>query len=380
AGNYTATFNITSSNIDYDTVVFNITADYTYPASAKNRTLNHTFVSRINSSYITVVRETPSLVASDTVFDSQITVYNTGCGPTNGPTKITEVVSTGWQPANPSIMTNEYGPDVELISAKTDLINNKLIWELGTIEVGKYAVLTYQIKSPVSYPAVGSLKYNVTYGTVDSRETLEETAYPVQTFNYTEESHLEFDIETIQQPAYPWVEPRSAQVNITYNYSLKVANIGDNATGSDWDVTLYIPDECNITQVYDSGIWDEPSRLINWSLPDLAPYTATYLNFTANCTDAGSYNFIATGWRDTVNYTQYSNDTEYCSYISETEPHEVDFAIPSDSRYEYLTDEFNFYIFGNWTGQNMTFTQMKMRMYDDYGNLDLRSDKFVFHY
>ncbi|MCK5452536.1 MAG: hypothetical protein KAI51_03800, partial [Candidatus Aenigmarchaeota archaeon] len=28
----------------------------------------------------------------------------------------------------------------------------------------------------------------------------------------------------------------------------------------------------------------------------------------------------------------------------------------------------------------MTFTQMKMRMYDDYGNLDLRSDKFVFHY
>jgi len=379
AGNYTLKFDITSSNLDFETVVFNVTLNYTYPASAKNKTINYTFIVRDNISILEVVRETPSTVASDTVFDSQITVYNRGCAPTNGPTKVTEAVSTGWTPANPSIMTNEYGSDVDLISATTDLINNEIVWELGTIGMEKYAVLTYQVKSPASYPAEGSLKYNVTYGTIYSRDILENTPYPVQTFNYTEESHLEFDIETIQQPAYPWVEPRSAQVNVSYNYSLKVANIGDNATGSDWNVTLYIPSECNITQVYDSGIWNEPSRFITWALPDLAPYTATYLNFTANCTDSGSYNFVATGLRDTINYTKYSNDTEiYCFGADCSLNYTYDFTTPPDSRYEYLTEEFNFYMFFNKTGQNMTISHGKINMFDDLGNLEMLRHGFLF--
>ncbi|MCK5063308.1 MAG: hypothetical protein KAR23_05240, partial [Candidatus Aenigmarchaeota archaeon] len=271
-GNYTLSFNLTSSSSAAEIVYVNATVAYTYPVSEKTRN-STSMINESNSiSILEITRETPSNIGTDTVFDSQLTIYNKGCAASSGSTIIKETISTGWTPANPSIMTNEYGSDIELISATTDLINNIVTWELGTIPVNKYAVLIYQVKSPVGTSQVGSLYYNTTW---DSKNFVEYDTHPVRTFNYTEESHLEFNIEAIQQPAYPWVEPRSAQVNVSYNYSLKVTNIGDNATGSDWNVTLDIPEECNITQVYDSGTWNDTTRKITWQLSDIGSYASS---------------------------------------------------------------------------------------------------------
>ncbi|MCK5594287.1 MAG: hypothetical protein KAI18_03530, partial [Candidatus Aenigmarchaeota archaeon] len=254
---------------------------------------------------------------------------------------------------------------IELISATTDLINNIVTWELGEIPVNKYAVLTYQVKSPVSTSQVGALYYNYSW---DSKNFVEYVTYPVQTFNYTDESHLEFDIEAIQQPVYPWVEPRSAQINLSYNYSLKVTNIGDVATGTGWNVTLDIPIECNITQVYDSGDWNDTTRKITWVLSDIDSYVSAYVNFTANCTTEDTHIFVAEGMRNTTAYTTLSNDTSIgCSGSSSCSATEsFSFTKPAGATYERMT-EIDLYVRYNWTGYDLTIGQGAVNISDDSG-------------
>ncbi|MCK5063521.1 MAG: hypothetical protein KAR23_06340, partial [Candidatus Aenigmarchaeota archaeon] len=194
SGNYTLNFNLTSSSSASETVEVNASVVYTYPVSEKTRNSTYTIIESNSMAILEVVRETPSNVGTGIVFDSQLTIYNKGCGTSSSGAIIKEIVSAGWTPTNPGIMTNEYGSDIELISAVPDLINNILTWELGAIPVNKYAVLTYQVKSPVSTSQIGSLYYNITW---DSKNFVEYATYPVQTFNYTEESHLEFNLEAL---------------------------------------------------------------------------------------------------------------------------------------------------------------------------------------
>jgi len=99
--------------------------------------------------------------------------------------------------------------------------------------VNKYAILTYEVRAPISYPTVGSMKYNVTW---QDKNITEGEEFRLHTYNYTSESHLRFDLTSQQQTDYPWDETRSAQIGRVYNYSMEVKNIGDvNAT--EWNVT-----------------------------------------------------------------------------------------------------------------------------------------------
>ena len=117
-------------------------------------------------------------------------------------------------------------------SSTVDLDNNVVIWTLGNMPVGKYSLLTYQVKSAVSSSTAGNLSWNATW---DGRTLLEENQHEMHTFNFTAESHLEFDLESIQLTEFPWTETRSTQPNRTYNYSLTVTNIGDQDTNDDWN-------------------------------------------------------------------------------------------------------------------------------------------------
>jgi len=282
--NYTLTFNVTT---DATSVLgrINATLIYSYPGVSKTKRLGKSIENNQSIPILEVVRETPKIIGGDIVFDSRLSVHNRGCGATSGSTVVKEFVSTGWTPANPSS-----SGEITLNSAETDLINNIITWNLGAIGINEYAVLTYQVKSPINALQTGTLNFNVSWGTRNLRE---DAAFSVQTFNYTSESHLEFDLTSVQQTgSYPWGEPRSAQLSKHYNYSLEVKNIGDvNATL--WNVTLDIPVDCNVTYIYNNsdnleGVWNSTTRKINWALANLTQYTATTLNFTLNCTSSSA--------------------------------------------------------------------------------------------
>ncbi|MCG2724293.1 hypothetical protein L6303_06120, partial [archaeon] len=363
AGNYTVSFNVTSGSAAAETIIINATANYSYPDSiAKSKNASYIMNESNSMPVLEIIRETPTTAGADKVFDSQLAIHNRGCGASNA--TVIELVPGGWTPASPSIKTNEYGTDIPALSTPVaDLITNTITWELGSIAPNKYAVLTYKIKSPSSYPVIGGFAYNVSFGAINFAE---EAAHDIQTFNYTNESHIEFDLTAIQQAAYPWPEPRSIQLNTEYNYSLKAANIGDAITGSEWNVTLQLPAACNATQVYNSGTWNETGRLITWQLPNLAAYGSTTLNFTANCTTAGAYTFVARGLRNTKATASFANDISIgCNGALCSATQNYTFTKPAGARYEQLTGSVGLYISYNWTGQNVTIGTGKIRMLDD---------------
>jgi hypothetical protein len=367
AGNYTISFNLTSSNAASEIAIVNASVTYNYPGIQKSKKASFTIQESNSIAILEVIRETPKLVGSDKVFDSRLTIHNKGCAATSGATIVKEIVSTGWTPANPGIKTNEYGSSVQLISSSVDLVNNIITWQLGSIGVNEYAVLTYQIKSPPANSQQGSLRYNVSW---EDKNLQEEKAFVVQTANYTQESHLVFDLEVLQQEEYPWPEPRSAQLNKNYNYSLKVTNIGDIAA-SDWNVSLFVPQACNVTQVFNNGVWDEATRQITWQLASLDVYSSIALNFTANCSQEGKQVFVIKGIKDTRATTTFVNDTSIsCTgancYIEQS----FTFIKPTNARYEKLK-EADFLISYEWKGQNVTIGQGFVNFADDLNNYRL---------
>ena len=120
------------------------------------------------------------------------------------------------------------------------------------------------MKSPSTYPTVGSTQWNVSW---NGRNLQEYPSFAIRTYNYTSESHLEFGIIVYQQTAFPWTEPRSSRVNQTYNYSLNVTNIGDVSSGI-WNISLAVPPACNITNA--TGTINTTNNTINWTIPDTA--------------------------------------------------------------------------------------------------------------
>ncbi|MCK4967570.1 MAG: hypothetical protein KAS12_00820, partial [Candidatus Aenigmarchaeota archaeon] len=136
-----------------------------------------------------------------------------------------------------------------------------------------------------------------------------------------------------------------------------------------WNVTLDISSVCNITQVYNSGTWNEAAREIKWQLPNLASYGSEYLNFTANCSEIGETEFIAEGTRDTIDYTSYNDNTNLgCSGSSCYVLEQYEFNQPENVTYEYMYDEIDFKINYNYTGDNLTFASGEIIFYDDNGN------------
>ena len=175
--------------------------------------------------------------------------------------------------------------------------NNLVIWELGNIGINKYAFLTYQIKAPTSLAEDGFAYWNLTF---DSTKKLSEfEKHLMQTFNYTNESHLEFDLLIQQREEFPWPEPRSAQPNRTYNFSLKVTNIGDTIADN-WNVKIFVPTECSIINAI-SGTINSTENSITWLINNLNVKENTLLNFTLNCTSVGRKLFEVKAFRDTRN-------------------------------------------------------------------------------
>ncbi|MBN4049279.1 hypothetical protein JYT91_01550, partial [archaeon AH-315-M20] len=311
----------------------------------------------------------------DTVFESQISVDNKGCAATAVNTIVKETLSTGWTPANPDIKTNSDGTDITLVSSTTNLETNVITWTLGTIAVDKYAILTYQIKSPTGKATPGELKFNATWD--EDRTDVESSTFAIQTFNFTSESHLEFDLDAVQQAAFPQPEPRSTQINKSYNYSLKVTNIGDIAADN-WNITLTIPSSCNATEVFNGGNFNSTSRKITWGLPLLNVRKSTERNFTINCTAAGEFILVAQGIKDNTSQANFSNDLSIgCSGSSCSTVESVTFTKPSDPRYEKLS-HINFNITYNWTDTNVTIGQGFVNISDDTGAATLVWQEYSF--
>ncbi|RKY30030.1 MAG: hypothetical protein DRP74_07785, partial [Candidatus Omnitrophota bacterium] len=356
SANYTLKFNITASNSpDNVTIIANI--NYTFPSSTKSITRSFNIEMNNNIPILEVVRETPKVIGSNKVFDSALVIHNKGCAATTGTTVVKELLSTGWVPANPSIEG-----DVTLNSATTDLINNIITWNLGSISVNSYAVLTYQIKAPSSYPTLGTLNYNATW---NGRYLRENKEFNVQTYNYSGESHLEFDLTVVQQSDnYPWPEPRSSQLNKLYNYSLEVENVGD-VTATGWNVTLLVPTECEFFGATNNGAWSSSERKIEWELANVEVYDSTYLNFTLNCTEEGKHILVAEAVKNTTQFTSYMNDTSIgCSGASCSDNTLVTFSQPANIKYEKLRNV-DFKVEHDWNGVGVTIAEGAVNFTDD---------------
>ncbi|MFH7880930.1 MAG: hypothetical protein QXI09_02895, partial [Candidatus Aenigmatarchaeota archaeon] len=267
-GYYEVEFNLTAfSDYEEEYSVF-VVLNYSY---AKGRNLEKEIKIRVspNIPILEVIREIPSIVSSSIVFKPRIVVHNKGCGIANNVTLV-EKISAGWIGANPSIEKNEYAndeevmdKDVDLIYAETDLINNILTWKLSEIKPNKYAVLSYQVKAPPGLATEGTMSYNVSWNEIYYLE--DKYNAKVYTYRYPQESHLQFDLFVTQDPNYPWPEVRSIRANEPYNLTLKVTNIGDINTNSEWTIKLYIPDECYLTNI-ENGYWNSSERKIVWQI------------------------------------------------------------------------------------------------------------------
>ena len=370
-GNKTLAFNITSSSSAAENVTITAAINYTYPDVLKQRNSSQAIQESNSLPILEITRETPLTTAGNRVFESQLTIHNIGCG-TASSAVVQEQLSTGWTPANPNIKTNQYGTDISLTSSSTDLENNVITWNLGSIPQNRYSVLTYQIKSPTTTATLGDLHFNSSW---DGRTENESSLFTIQTLNYTSEAHLEFDLTANQQAAAPSPEVRSAQPNVTYNYTLTVINIGDlNATG--WNITLTVPQQCNVPSVFQNGTYDDNAKLINWPLSTLeakpSAQASTTLNATFNCTDTRSYALLAKGIKDNTTTTSFTNSTGNigCGFTSGTSCAGVtnfNFSKPGNARYETLSNV-NFTIFYNWTGFKTTIGQGFVNISDDDGN------------
>src|SRR3989339_552290 len=340
-GNYTVLFNVTSGQNNEQTSV-NASIDYSYPV-AKNKLISQSVENGDNIPILEVVREMPKVVGRNTVFDAQLSVHNKGCASTSGTTTVSESLSTGWTPANPSLLG-----DITLQNAQTDLINNKITWQLGSIDVNQYAVLIYQVKTPTVEEQVADLSYDATWG---ARTLNEEQSFNPQTLNYTGEAHLQFAITAVQKLEFPWGETRSAQLNKDYNYSLKVTNVGEsNATG--WNVTLEIPEDCTILNIYSGGT--QSNNIITWQLPTTSVYGLQNLNFTTNCSSEGKHVLIAKGIKDTRSTNYFINNTNIgCTGANCEDSESFTFSKPNNSQYEQLS-KIDFYTSYGWSDYGLT--------------------------
>ena len=162
-------------------------------------------------------------------------------------------------------------------------------------------------------------------------------------------------------------EPRSAQLGKLYNYSLEVNNIGD-VTATNWNVTAGIPSYCNVTSIFNNGVWHSDTRKIEWSLPNLAVYGSSYLNFTLNCSTAGKLVINAEGIRNTNQEATYVNDTGIgCATSSCSSTQAFTLTKPSAYRYEGLK-EIDFLVFYNWTAAGLTIGEGSVNFSDDNNN------------
>ncbi|MFC2143673.1 hypothetical protein ACFLQN_04720, partial [Candidatus Aenigmatarchaeota archaeon] len=364
-GNVSVKFNLTSP-VTPANATFNATANYTYPGGkSKTRRINFT-VESARFAILEIIRETPKTVAKFRVFESAFIIYNKGCAPTSATTLITEQIATGWTPANP---TSEGAP--ELLSSSVDLETNIITWNFSTIGLNEYVIARYQIRSIDQLASEGNLQYNASW---DSK-SLEEDLFKIRTYNYTNESYIEFDLVVYEKTDYPIEDTRSIQPNITYNYSLKPRNIGDVNTSAEWNVTLTIPADCTVVE--STGTFDPAVAKINWSLTNLAIREFDLLNFSLTCTKEEIHTLTADAQRSTLAFSSFSNATSIsCEGEKCNNPDSFLFHSPNKS-YERLS-EINMTVYYNWSAHNLTIGEMYVNMTDDTNTENLIWQDFSF--
>ncbi|UCC91586.1 MAG: hypothetical protein JSV39_04745 [Candidatus Aenigmatarchaeota archaeon] len=357
AGNQTLNFNVTTDNTDGNFTV-NVTLNYTYPSNIeKSKTSNFSIENDDDIAIFEVIRETPRWVDKNRVFESSLVIHNKGCGKPMDDVVLKEIVPTGWFPANPSLSGVQSAPP------SIDLDTNVISWymEKDAFGVNNYSVASYQAISPNTYSTTGDFRYNVSWG---YKGLWEKEYFEITTMNYSSESHLEFELIVYQRPENPWPEVRSIQPNVTYNYSLKVRNIGDVNTSNEWNASLFISPDCNATDVYNGGSYNASNNEIVWSVPDIGVRKVAYLNFTLNCSETGRKVFRARGVRDTRGMISYVNDTYIDSTgSSNTTTNSFGFSHPAEP-YEKIS-EIRMLVNYNFTGTNLTIGEANVSVEDD---------------
>ncbi|MCK5333546.1 MAG: hypothetical protein KAJ24_03460, partial [Candidatus Aenigmarchaeota archaeon] len=356
-GSKTAAFNITSP-VAGDNVIINVSIKYVLPHKSAE-TKSYFVMNNTNQSVIEIIRETPQYVSASKVFESSIVAHNKGCLPSSGLT-LQETIKEGWTPANPDMLG-----DVSLISSSVNLEDNYVTWQLGDIAVNQYAVLKYQIKASVSDSEAGYMWWNLTFD--GTKEMQEFENFTVRTANYSSESHLEYDIEAIQRDAYPWSEPRSVQPNMTYNYTLKVTNIGD-AAANNWSVFIYASAVCNITEVFNGGTLNSTQNSANWSVNGLSSRATVQFNFTANCTETEKQMFGVASERDTRNATSYYESVSYSCSSGEECSTEIEPLFDSPSMPYQEISNINMSMLYEWSANNLTIGEGYVYLKDDNNN------------
>ncbi|RLG86476.1 MAG: hypothetical protein DRO18_04350, partial [Thermoprotei archaeon] len=357
-------FNITSPSTSENATV-NVTIFTSYEDTELNFTTRKSFVVKNGiQPVIEIKRETPAWVAPDKVFESALIIHNKGCAPTTEPITLKEKISSGWTPANPTLSSN-----LQLIGSQVDLENNEITWQIGYISPGEYGVARYQVKSPTSLSTPGSFEWELSYEDLDVKEY---KPHEISTANYTQESHLEYDLIVYQLPEFPWEEPRSFQPNYAYNFSLVVRNIGDvNATN--WTVYLDIPDFCEIK--YATG--DVQGNLIIWNLTELGSRERELLNFSLNCTKLGRFELKPYAIRDTRGSAFYQENLLLsCAGIECSQTYIHTFQHPS-MPYEYIS-WFGIYHEHNFTGYNLSIGEMKIEISKDNNEWEVVHEYYTF--
>ncbi|MCW1309358.1 MAG: hypothetical protein QXP04_01560, partial [Candidatus Nanoarchaeia archaeon] len=347
-------FNITSPN-NAENATINVSISYLQEFLEFNITkLYQLNVSNANHSVIEVIRETPTRVYPNGVFESALVLHNKGCAPINGNVILKEEIKPGWTPANPNLLGGLN------FNSSVDLENNLVIWQIAGFDVNEYGVATYQVKAPTTIGATGNMKWNLNYENVDWDEPHE--FHHLQTANYTNESHIEFDLALWQLPDFPWNEPRSLQPNYTYNASLIVRNIGDTQANN-WTIYLPIPGICDVTQVW-NGSWNSSTRTIEWNLSNLNVRNTTYLNFTINCSSEGGIvlnPYAIKDTRGTINYTDYPNYVCSGASCDKTIYHTLQ--SPNKNYQRIINGGINFTF--NATGENLTISELSIKTETD---------------
>ncbi|MHA1740728.1 MAG: Ig-like domain-containing protein, partial [Candidatus Thorarchaeota archaeon] len=193
---------------------------------------------------------------------------------------------------------------------------------------------------------------------ISTKTDQEPVNFTLATMNYSSESHLEFEIVVHERSEYPWPEPRSILPNVNYNESLKVTNIGDAPTGSDWNVTLHLTPDCNVTDA-GTGTYNDTADTIKWQVPDIDSRESAYLNFTVNCSSEGRHIFSASAVRDTRGSAFYEDS------VNIHQSQQYTFSSPS-ADYQKLR-EIRFRHNRTYSGTNLTIGESSISILGDSG-------------
>ena len=350
---YTAVFNLTSGQTAASTYI-NASVSYTYPSISKQKNATKQ-IENGNISILEVVRETPYEIGNGTEFFSRLIVHNKGCASASSNVSFTEKVSSGWTAYEQTLDGTSAGV--------TDIPSGEIRFstsDFGAIDIGEYKIISYKILPSSQTAQTGTLRYNLTW---ENRNLYEERNFEIRTMNYTNESHLVFDLSAAGSH-----KKRSAQPDQNQSYNLVVKNIGDvNISSGAWNVTLFIPPNCSASNY--SGTWNETTRKINWQLGNLSKAAETNLTLNMSC-PAGGYSLSATGISNTRAQTTIVNNSVNlgCSGADCENIRNYTFPLsPGGLKYESHS-QIDFYIFYNWTGYGLTIGEGYVGLHDDMGS------------